>query len=233
MVESCPYKNLSKKLSFFGYGESRDKEFTKNTTHRTINNNTNNEDKLSVQLSDNDCNINNSSKLSNLKQQDTSKCPYNNSESTTSKVNSDKKCPYSNNKKPKQNGNSDISDDEEEKQGGCPVMNKTNTDPPNKHFSESWELPQYGPFDFMFEMKGLLSIKEWKAKTVKLRSYSRHLLYTLFNQNDEKLNKVREKEFPMIFFIYDDIKNKGNKYYKKGKLKEALEYYCYVSLNNY
>jgi hypothetical protein len=47
----------------------------------------------------------------------------------------------------------------------------------------------------------------------------------------KKLNKVREKEFPMVFFIYDDIKIKGNKLFKKGKYKEALEYYFYVSHN--
>jgi hypothetical protein len=110
-------------------------------------------------------------------------------------------------------------------------MNTKKNDPQNKHYEEAWELPFYGPFDFMFDLRGALNQEEYREKTSKLRSYNRHLLYTLFNQNDEKLNKVREKEFPMVFFIYDDIKIKGNKYFRKGKYKEALDYYFYVRLN--
>jgi len=40
--------------------------------------------------------------------------------------------------------------------------------------------------------------------------------YTLFH-NDYKIKMVRTKEFPMVFFVYDDVKEKGNKLYKKKK----------------
>lgn len=53
--------------------------------------------------------------------------------------------------------------------------------------------------------------------------------YTLFSNNDENLKKVREKEFPVVFFVYDDIKDKGNKLFKKKKFREALKHYQYVT----
>lgn len=81
-------------------------------------------------------------------------------------------------------------------------------------------------------MRGLLNKQEYLEKTKKLRSYPRHMKYTLFTQNDEKLQMVRSKEFPMAFFIFDDVKEKGNKLYRKGKMREALDHYFYV-INSY
>ena len=118
--------------------------------------------------------------------------------------------------------------DEEEVNGGCPVMNKVKKDPVNKHYDRSYEIPRFGPFDFMFHMRGLLEIPEYLEKTKKLRSYPRHMRYTLFTQHDEKLQKVHEKEFPMVFFIYDDIKEKGNRLFRRKKFREAIEHYNYA-----
>lgn len=56
----------------------------------------------------------------------------------------------------------------------------------------------------------------------------RHKKYTIFNQRDEKLQKIHEKEFPVVFFAYDDIKEKGNRLYKRGKFREAIQHYCYA-----
>lgn len=150
------------------------------------------------------------------------KCPY------TGKILSKEKVEEKKAEEKKDEKNEDENSDDEQQQGGCPVMNNKKNDPRNKHYTESWNLPFYGPFDFMFELRGILNQQEFLEKTKELRSYNRHLLYTLFNQNDEKLNQVRAKEFPMVFFIYDDIKIKGNKLFKKGKFKESLEYYFYV-----
>jgi len=33
----------------------------------------------------------------------------------------------------------------------------------------------------------------------------------------------------MIFFIYDDVKEKGNKLMKKKKIKEAIKHYIFVN----
>ena len=51
--------------------------------------------------------------------------------------------------------------------------------------------------------------------------------YTLFH-HDDKLKQIRTKEFPYVFFVYDDIKDKGNKLFKKKKYREAIEYYIYA-----
>jgi tetratricopeptide (TPR) repeat protein len=74
----------------------------------------------------------------------------------------------------------------------------------------------------------LLSEEEFFLKTEKLRRIPRHKKYTLFNQRDEKLQKIHEKEFPVVFFAYDDIKEKGNRFFKRGKFREAVQHYSYA-----
>lgn len=74
----------------------------------------------------------------------------------------------------------------------------------------------------------MLDHQEYFDKTKSIRGFPRHMKYTLFRQKDEKLQKIHEKEFPMVFFVYDDIKEKGNRFYKKGKYREAVEHYTYV-----
>ena len=51
--------------------------------------------------------------------------------------------------------------------------------------------------------------------------------YSLFH-NDEKINKIRTKEFPLVFFVYDEVKEKGNKLFKKRKYRESIDYYIYA-----
>ncbi len=74
----------------------------------------------------------------------------------------------------------------------------------------------------------MLSEEEFFLKTEKLRRIPRHKKYTLFNQRDEKLQKIHEKEFPVVFFAYDDIKEKGNRFFKRGKFREAVQHYSYA-----
>jgi tetratricopeptide (TPR) repeat protein len=50
---------------------------------------------------------------------------------------------------------------------------------------------------------------------------------TLFH-TDEKIKKIRTKEFPLVFFVYDEVKDKGSKLFKKKKYREAIEYYIYA-----
>lgn len=245
MVENCPYKNFKKNFSFFGQGrDAKVEEKTKEINHSIKSCALKNEedDALSVQMSEagkSELKDTKSTRMSVLNSPGPGNCPFGYGDTAANSNRSDKekeaKCPYSGEKikvddtKKGDTKEEDLSDDDDQPAGGCPVMNKTKNDPGNKHYERVWELPQFGTFDFMFEMRGLLANKDWKEKTQKIRSYGRHMLYTLFNQNDEKLNTVRSKEFPMVFFIYDDIKTKGNKLFKKGKLKEALDYYFYVS----
>ena len=107
-------------------------------------------------------------------------------------------------------------------------MGKGRKDPENKDFEQFYEVPCFGNYDFMFFLRGSLTQEEWIEKTKKIRKYPRHLKYTLFYQNQEKLKEVHKAEFPRVFFIYDDIKQKGIRLYNRKKYREALEHLTYA-----
>ena len=174
------------------------------------------------------------------------KCPFG---FTSSKQNKTQKgrCPFgfdsydktenndikkeSKNKKKEENEKNESEDDDsgdEMPTGGCPVMGKGRMDPKNKDFEEFYEIPCFGNYDFIFFLRGGLSQQEWLEKTKKMRKYPRHLKYTLFYQNQEKLKEVHKAEFPRVFFIYDDIKQKGIRLYNRKKYREALEHLNYA-----
>lgn len=238
-MEKCPYSKIKEKELVSKVSKSNSKvDDTNNIIDHDI---------LSVNSSKNPTEICENSDVELSKLDDSGKkCPYSknskinpdvkkeiltNSKSNKDTINNIGGCPF---KEENLNANQETMEDsdDEQQQGGCPVMNNKKSDVVNRHFEESWELPFYGPFDFMFEMTGGLEQSEFLDKTKELRNYPRHLLQTLFNQNDEKLNKVRAREFPMVFFVYDDIKIKGNKLYRKKQYKEALDYYFYVRYFN-
>ena len=79
----------------------------------------------------------------------------------------------------------------------------------------------------MFDLRGGLSKEDFLEKTRLIRSFPRHMKYTLFH-HDEKIKKIRTKEFPMVFFVYDEVKDKGSKLFKKKKFREAIDYYIYA-----
>ena len=122
----------------------------------------------------------------------------------------------------------DLSSDDEDGPRQSSNINKGRRDPINKHFNQFYEIPCFGNYDFIFFMRGNLSPEEWLKKTEKLRKYPRHLKYTLFYQAQEKLQKVHEAEFPRVFFIYDDIKQKANRLYKRKKYKDCIEHCTYA-----
>ena len=165
---------------------------------------------------------------------DRPKCPFG---FTSSKKTTQGKCPFGfgaqddNNAEKATNDNdkNDSDDDsgEDEPRSGCPVMGRGKLDPKNKDFEEFFEVPCFGNYDFMFLLKGGLSQQEWLEKTKKMRKYPRHLKYTLFYQSQEKLKEVHKAEFPRVFFIYDDIKQKGIRLYNRKKYHEALEHLNY------
>ena len=66
-------------------------------------------------------------------------------------------------------------------------MNKGKKDPQNKHFEEFYEIPCFGPYDFIFFLRGNLDTEEWLKKSEKIRNYPRYMKYTLFYQAQEKL----------------------------------------------
>ncbi|MCQ2821329.1 MAG: hypothetical protein MJ252_29055, partial [archaeon] len=171
------------------------------------------------------------------KKEESEKCPFGFTSADKRKEDEKKtqrKCPFgytSSNDKGSPSTNEeekDSSEEEDKPRGGCPVMNKGKKDPQNKHFEPFYEIPCYGNYDFIFLLRGTLSLEEWAKKTEKLRTYPRHLRYTLFYQAQEKLQMVHTKEFPMVFFIYDDIKQKALRLYRRKKYKEAIEHMTYA-----
>ena len=179
-----------------------------------------------------------SKNIQNEPEKEKPKCPFG---FTSSKPNNvpKGKCPFgfgsqencNNKNKIKKEDEKNASDDdsgEEEHFGGCPVMGKGRKDPENKDFEQFYEIPCFGNYDFMFFLRGSLTQEEWIEKTKKIRKYPRHLKYTLFYQNQEKLKEVHKAEFPRVFFIYDDIKQKGIRLYNRKKYREALEHLTYA-----
>lgn len=99
-------------------------------------------------------------------------------------------------------------------------------DPQNKHFNFFYEIPLYGKYDFVFEFKGDMTKKEFVGKTIQIRSYPYHLKYTLFAS--EKIKEIRQKGFSYASIPFEELKEKGNKMYKKGKFREAIDFYTEV-----
>ena len=136
--------------------------------------------------------------------------------------------------KNKNNSKNNIIEEEDDDSGdeipksGCPVMGNYRGDPLNKDFEPHYEVPLYGPYDFLFFLRGGLSDEEWIEKTKKIRSLPRHLKYTLFYQHPKELPEVHKFEFPKVFFFYDEIRQKGIRYYNRKKYRETLEYLNYA-----
>jgi len=157
------------------------------------------------------------------------RCPFGFDSYDKTKNNDIKKESKDNKKEENEKNESDDDDSGDEMPtGGCPVMGKGRMDPKNKDFEEFYEIPCFGNYDFIFFLRGGLSQQEWLEKTKKMRKYPRHLKYTLFYQNQEKLKEVHKAEFPRVFFIYDDIKQKGIRLYNRKKYREALEHLNYA-----
>ena len=96
-------------------------------------------------------------------------------------------------------------------------------DPQHKQFNFFYEIQLYGQYDFIFDFKGEMSKAEFMNKTEKIRKLPYHLKYTLFST--EEIKKLRQKEFAFIYFHFDEMKEKGNKMYKRGKFREAIDFY--------
>lgn len=65
-------------------------------------------------------------------------------------------------------------------------------------------------------------------QTDKLRSYPKHLMYTLFA--NEKIRYLRQKDFAFTYFIFEEMKEKGNRLYKRGRYRDAIDSYIEVKL---
>ena len=168
------------------------------------------------------------------------KCPFGYSSSSPffshpKKNSSNAKCPFGFSDNDSEKDLNEINLEEKDSdsgdeinEGGCPVMGKNRSEPVNKVFKRHYEIPLYGPFDFLFYLKGDLEENDWKEKTEKIRNLPRHLKYTLFYQDQPELENIHKLEFPKVFFMFDELKQKGIRYYNRRKFREALEYFNYA-----
>ena len=168
------------------------------------------------------------------------KCPFGYSSSSPffshpKKNSSNAKCPFGFSDNDSEKDLNEINLEEKDSdsgdeinEGGCPVMGKNRSEPVNKDFKRHYEIPLYGPFDFLFYLKGDLEENDWKEKTEKIRNLPRHLKYTLFYQDQPELENIHKLEFPKVFFMFDELKQKGIRYYNRRKFREALEYFNYA-----
>ena len=172
------------------------------------------------------------------------KCPFGYTSSSPffshpTKMPSNSKCPFgfsSPKEESKDLNEINIEDENDSDSGdeiprsGCPVtgIGKHKADPGNKDFEPHYEVPLYGPYDFLFTLKGNLEEDEWKEKTKTIRNIPRHLKYTLFYQNQKELENIHKLHFPKVFFMFDELKQKGLRYYNRCKYREALEYFNYA-----
>ena len=105
----------------------------------------------------------------------------------------------------------------------CPFMNSMNKDIINKKFEYHYEVPMPETIqDFRFNISNYSP--EGMQKSKLLRNMPRHLRNTIFIKN-EKLEQIRKKEFPIIFLICEEMKEKAFKLYEEKKYNEALNLY--------
>ena len=76
-------------------------------------------------------------------------------------------------------------------------------------------------------MMGNLEISEFRSRTRLLRNYPKHLRNTLFLK-DERINKIRNKEFTIVFLAYEEIREKANNLYKKKQYKKAINFFTFA-----
>ena len=103
---------------------------------------------------------------------------------------------------------------------GCPFMNAQNRDLKNSKFEYHYEVPMPETIqDFRFNIMNYT--KEGIEKSRFLRKMPKHLRNTIFIKN-KRIQDIRNKEFPVIFLICEEMKEKAYNLYESKKYNEAL-----------
>ncbi len=97
----------------------------------------------------------------------------------------------------------------------------------NSDFEFFHNIPYFYKNDYYFNMMGNLDILEFRSKTKLLRNYPKHLKNTLFLK-DDRINKIRNKDFTIVFFAYEEVREKANNFYKKKLYKKAINYFTFA-----
>lgn len=119
------------------------------------------------------------------------------------------------------------SDEEDQPAGGCPVMN---TNP--KKANPGYFVPELvdsevyvSPFASVLESNSIFGPLSRDKKATRLwDKYPIFLKHTLVYMG-ENYDKYRKLEVGYKFFVTDELREKGNACYRKGKYQEALSHY--------
>ena len=111
----------------------------------------------------------------------------------------------------------------------CPFMNTQNRELKNTRFEYHYEVPLPETIqDFRFNIMNYN--KEGIEKSKILRKMPKHLRNTIFIKN-KRIEEIRKKEFPVIFLICEEMKEKAYNFYEAKKFNEALNiFYIMYSL---
>ena len=102
----------------------------------------------------------------------------------------------------------------------CPFMNSQNKDLRNTKFEYHYEVPLPETIqDFRFNITNYS--KEGIENSKILRNMPRHLRNTIFIKND-KVEQLRKREFPVLFLLCEEMKEKAYKLYESKKYLDAL-----------
>ncbi|CDW77840.1 UNKNOWN [Stylonychia lemnae] len=130
-----------------------------------------------------------------------------------------------------------ISNTEKKPIMGCPFFSKEITDPQGKNITQGYPLKYISKLDYLFSPQTPKQIREFKLESCEfLNSLPYVVKHSLFLDLD-MMSKMRElADIGQLFFITDDTKIKGNKFYDQGKYYEALDVYeqvlgCYIWLD--
>lgn len=160
---------------------------------------------------------------------DASQCPFmKNKKEQSGNVD---KCPVSGKGKEKNEVQSD-SEEEEKPRGGCPFMGGSDKkkNPSLGLTAEGYDEPFISKFKYYLSANKLdfSSMKKGREPGAISRevfdNYPIYLQHTLF-YNGEDYKKVRGLECCSRFMAYEELREKGNKFYNKGKYYQALDYY--------
>ncbi len=140
-------------------------------------------------------------------------------------------CPVTGKKQKENKGQSD-SEEEEQPRGGCPFMGGSDKkkNPSLGLNCEGYDEPFVSKFKYYLSANKLdfTAAKRAGGRLPASRElfekYPIYLQHTLF-YNGEDYKKVRGLECCSRFMAYEELRQKGNKHFNKGRFYRALDYY--------
>ena len=107
-------------------------------------------------------------------------------------------------------------------------LSSSNNDPQNQKFISHYQINYYNKNSFVLKYQGSLSNEDFLKRTKKLRAYPLHVILTLFSNEHDNNNIVitRQRSFSFIAVTVSELREKGNKLYKKELYNDALD--CYI-----